>query len=194
MTPAANCVVCRTRPPRPALTDSRACNMCTAEFDRDLYDLHQLLPVLRALLEPSRLSSGGRGVAAGSGAPLRVDVLDLTEDPINGPTPFLRYWSSIFRTPPTPAGLRNALGRIIEHDNLEAFARALRTLHAEVIRVCGEPGPAKVATCRRDIRGRPCQGDIQAAPGDDTAVCARCGDTWPRSRWKILGGLQTQAG
>jgi hypothetical protein len=137
------------------------------------------------------------GRRADAPAPLRIDVLSLL-DPRNDRSPgkVLAKWAAIFGTPATPAGLRGALGRIVEHDQLRAFTRELRALADEVRRACGEQGPAvrRVATCRRDLPTgdgtRECGGPITAAPDGDLAQCTRCGDRWPRDRWQLLGRLQ----
>jgi hypothetical protein len=185
------CVICPARPPpRPPLPESRACKVCEAELSKALQTLEQLLPVLRALIEPGRAMAEVRGRHGAAPAPLRVDVLSLLEDTTHSPDAFLARWGDTFGTAPTPAGLRGVLGRIIESDHLEAFARQLRALHAAVVRVCGEPGPARVATCRRLIRGKECRGAITATPGGDTAACTVCGDQWPRARWRLLGRIE----
>jgi hypothetical protein len=184
------CVICPARPPRAPLPDSRGCKVCAAELDKALYDLEQLLPVLRALIEPGRVMAEVRGGHGAAPAPLRVDVLSLLEDTTRSPDVFLANWGAAFSTPASPTGLRQALGRIIESDHLEAFTRDLRAVHASVVRVCGEPGPARVATCRRHIRGKECRGAITATPGGDTAACTVCGDQWPRSRWRLLGRIE----
>jgi hypothetical protein len=187
-----HCVICPARPPRAPLPDSRACKVCGDELNAALKDLEQLLPVLRALMEPGRalVDSGVRGRRGTAPAPLRVDVLSLLEDTAHSPDVFLTRWGAAFDTAPSPAGLRAALGRIIETDHLEAFTRELRALRAAVVRVCGEPGPAKVATCRRLVRGRECRGAITATPGSETAACTVCGDQWPRARWGLLGRIE----
>lgn len=185
-----HCVICPARPPRQPLPESRACKVCEAELNKALKDLEQLLPVLRALIEPGRTLTEIRGRHGAAPAPLRVDVLSLLEDGARGPDAFLTRWGAVFSTPASATALRQILGRIIETDHLEAFARDLRALHAQVIRVCGEPGPAKVATCRRLIRGKECRGAITATPGGDTAACTVCGDQWPRARWGLLGRIE----
>lgn len=190
-----HCVICPARPPRAPLPDSLACQVCEAELNKALKDLEQLLPVLRALIEPGRALTEVRGRVGAAPAPLRVDVLSLLEDTAHSPDTFLTRWADAFSTGTSPADLRQALGRIIEDDRLEQFARELRALHAAVVRVCGEPGPAKVATCRRLIRGHECRGAITATPGGDTAACTVCHDQWPRARWRLLGRIeQAEAG
>jgi hypothetical protein len=190
-TPAPQrCTICRVRPARPALASSLACQPCTTELDGMLADLDRLLPQLRAMLEPGRAGDGIRG-GAEAAAPLRIGVLSLLDDrATDSPGVVLARWAGIFTTKATPEGLRQALGRIIEHDQLKAFARDLRALHAELKRVCGEPGAARVATCRQIVHGRPCNGAITAVPGADEAACVKCRDTWPRARWGLLGRLQ----
>jgi hypothetical protein len=180
------CVICPARPPRNSLTDSLACDPCVADLTHALKDLEQLLPVLRALLAPGRSIGDGRGGGGTAPAPLRVDVLSLLED-ARSPDAFVARWGA-------PADIRGRLNTLIESEaELREFARDLRALHAAVIRVCGEPGPAKVATCRRLRRGKECRGAIVATPGGDNAQCSTCGDQWPRARWRLLGRLDTQA-
>jgi hypothetical protein len=190
-TPAPQrCTICRVRPARPALPASLACQPCTDELDGMLTDLDRLLPTLRAMLEPGSAGDGIRG-GAEAAAPLRIGVLSLLDDrATDSPGVVLARWADVFRTHATPQGLRQALGRIIEHDQLKAFARDLRALHAELKRVCGEPGAARVATCRQIVHGKPCMGAITAVPGADEAACVKCRDTWPRARWGLLGRLQ----
>lgn len=187
------CAICTTRPPRPAITDSRACKVCVDDLTRMLGDLARLLPVLRSLLEPGRVVGDGRGSGSAAPAPLRVDVLSLLDDKRNGPDTFLAYWAGRLDVPPTPAALAGVLSRVVELEDLEAFTRSLRDLHARVSLVAGEPQPAKVATCRRLVRGKECRGAIIAVPGGNEAVCSVCGDQWPRARWKFLGRIE-QAG
>jgi hypothetical protein len=177
------CTVCTARPPRPALVGSLVCDPCQTDMARMLEDLTRLLPVLRGLVEPGRSIGDGRGSGGAAPAPLRVDVLSLLNDTRHGPNVFLTRWGD-------PAQLRATLGARIERPDVVDLARDLRALHAAVIRVCGEPGPARVATCRRLIRGRECRGNIVATPGGDTARCERCGDDWPRSRWRLLGNIE----
>jgi hypothetical protein len=200
MTPQL-CVIHPARPAPPALTDSLACDPCVKELDQLLKGLDEQLPRLRAFVQLGATSPDD-GVRAGrradSPAPLRIDVLSLL-DPRNDRSPgkILAKWGAIFGTPATPTGLRGALGRIVEHDQLRAFTRDLRALADEVRRAVGEQGPAvrRVATCRRDLPTddgtRECGGPITAAPDGDIAQCTRCGDKWPRDRWQLLGRLQT---
>jgi hypothetical protein len=191
------CVICPARPRRPVLTDSKACEPCVRDLEQLLTGLDEQLPRLRAFVQLGAAApdDGVRsGRRADSPAPLRIDVLSLL-DPRNDKSPgrVLGYWGTVFATPATPTGLRQALGRIIERDELRGFAKELRQLADEVRRACGEAGPAvrRVATCPRDLPTdnggiRECGGPIMAAPDGDLAVCTRCGDKWPR-----LGRLQT---
>lgn len=188
------CAICPAKPPRAPLPESRACGVCVADLQRMLDDLERLLPVLRSLLEPGRTIGDGRGSTGAAPAPLRVDVLSILDDKRNGPDVFLAYWAGRLDVPPTPAGLAGVLSRVVELDDLEAFTRALRDLHSRVSLVSGEPQPAKVATCRRTIRGKECRGAIIAVPGGSEAVCSVCGDQWPRARWKFLGRIEAEAG
>jgi hypothetical protein len=197
------CVICPARPRRPVLTDSHACEPCVRDLEQLLKGLDEQLPRLRGFVQlgasaPDDAVRTGR--RASSPAPLRIDVLSLL-DPRNDKSPgkILQKWANIFGTTATPTGLRQALGRIIEHDHLRAFVRDLRVLADEVGRACGEAGPAvrRVATCRRDLPTsnndggtRECGGPIMAAPDGDLAVCTRCGDKWPRDQWQRLGRLQ----
>lgn len=201
MTGPQLCVIHPARPAPPALTDSLACKVCVDELEGLLKGLDEQLPRLRAFVQLGATSPddgvrGGR--RADAPAPLRIDVLSLL-DPRNDKSPgkVLAKWGAVFGTAATPAGLRQALGRIVEHDQLRAFARDLRALADEVRRAVGEQGPAvrRVATCRRDLPTgdngtRECGGPIMAAPDGDTATCGRCGDKWPRDRWQLLGRLQ----
>jgi hypothetical protein len=195
------CVICPARPARPVLTDSQACEPCVRELEQLLKDLDEQLPRLRAFVQlgataPDDGVRGGRRTS--SPAPLRIDVLSLLDDRNDrSPGKVLAKWGAVFGTAATPTGLRLALGRIVEHDQLKAFARGLRQLASEVSAACGEQGPAvrRVATCRRDLPTdnggtRECGGPIMAAPDGDLATCTRCGDRWPRDRWQLLGRLQ----
>jgi hypothetical protein len=188
------CVICPAKPRRRALTDSRACGICVDQLQKLLDDLDRLLPILRTLPLEVAATVDDTGVRHSTGgyapAPLRVDVLSLLDDRVNGPDAFLGVWAGRLGVVASPVALAAVLSRIIERDDLEVFARQLRGLHAEVVRVTGEPQPARVATCHRLINGRDCNGPITATPGGDTATCQRCGDEWPRSRWQLLGRLQ----
>lgn len=187
------CTICPVRPPRPALTGSRTCDPCQEELARILTDLDRLIPQLRGLLAPGSSGDGIRG-GASSGAPLRIGVLSLLDErATDAPGKVLARWAATFHTKATPEALKQALGRIIERDEVRPFARELRALHAELKRVCGEPGAARVATCQREVHGRPCMGAITAVPGSDEAACVKCRDTWPRARWGLLGRLQDTA-
>lgn len=188
------CAICTAKPPRAPLPDSRACDPCSKDLQKMLEDLDRLLPVLRSLLEPGRTIGDGRGSGSAAPAPLRVDVLSILNDKRNGPDVFLAYWSGRLKVAGTPAALVQVLGRIVELDDLKAFTRALRDLHTRVSLVAGEPQPAKVATCRRPIRGRECRGPIIVVPGGNEAVCSACGRQWPRAQWKFLGRIEAEAG
>jgi hypothetical protein len=196
------CTICPARPARPVLTDSLACEPCVKGLEQLLKTLDEQLPRLRAFVQLGATApdDGVRsGRRADSPAPLRIDVLSLL-DPRNERSPgkILAKWAAVFGTPATPVGLRQAMNRIIEHDQLRAFARDLRALAVEVSQACGEQGPAvrRVAACRRDLPARDgdgtreCGGPIMAAPDGDVAVCGSCGDRWPRDRWQLLGRLQ----
>lgn len=186
------CTICPVRPPRPALTASGACKPCVAELEAILADLDRLLPQLRSMLA-ERASSDTAGRAGAGAVPLRIGVLSLLDErATDSPGKVLARWAGTFGTHATPQALRQAIGRIVEHPELRAFARDLRALHKELIRVCGEPGTQarRVATCQQQRHGRPCGGAIIAAPRGDEAVCAKCRDTWPRERWGLLARMQ----
>lgn len=189
------CAICTVRPPRPPMTASRACKPCVDELTRLLEDLETLLPMLRSIVEPGRLNGTGGGRVDASPAPLRVDVLSLLDSRnTDSPGRVLARWAVTFQTGATPHALRQALGRIVERDELEAFTKDLRALTAELKRVCGEPA-VRVATCHRERPTRAglreCGGAI-IVPSTDRSVarCTVCGDEWPREHWGILGRLQ----
>lgn len=194
------CVIHPTRRAPEALPDSLACATCVDELGADLAVIDQLLPRLRALLEPGHSGDLGRRIVASSPAPLRVDVLSLLDTrSTDGPDAVLHRWARAAGTPATGAGLRGRLSWFIEQDQiLRAFAREIRALAAEMRRACGAahladetpPAARRVAVCRRDIRGRECGGAILAAPGADVAICQRCKDGWTRDRWPFLARLQ----
>jgi len=196
----SGCVICPARPARSPLPDSLACQECAEALGRLLDDLDRLLPTLRALMsevDRSTLDERTHGDAGSYGpAPLNVDVLSLldTRNP-DSPGRVLARWGVAFGTAATPAGLKAALGRIVEREELPAFTRDLRALVAELNRVCGVPQSRIVATCRRELptpddAHAECGGPIVATPGGDRATCTACGDDWPRAKWRLLGRLQ----
>ena len=192
----SGCVLCLDRPARQPLPDSLACKDCTEELGRILDRIAALLPQLRALItEVNRAGYDDErrtGAGAYGPAPLNVDALSLL-DPRNTDSPgiVLSRWGVAFGTSSTPAGLKAALGRIIEDDRLRRFVLELRALTRELERVCGVPKSRIVATCRRETEaGTECGGPIVATPGGEVATCTACGDVWPRARWRLLGRLQ----
>lgn len=185
------------------------------ELGESLDVIADRLPLLAGMLVPGGQPSSVRLARDGSPAPLRVDVLALLDETGDlGARAVLRPFADTLTgerdLPPTPypiTFLRDHLEWIVTAEWLEAFARAVRRVASEVRRVVGE-APQPVATCRREVgverrvvdddTGRPvevevaveCRGTITASPFSDSAVCQRCGDLWPRSRWQLLGRLQ----
>jgi hypothetical protein len=158
--------------------------------------IEALLPTLRTLI--SELNRAGfddvrrKGAGAYGPAPLNVDALSLLDSRnTDSPGVVLSRWGVTFGTPSSPAGLKAALGRIIEDDRLRRFVLELRALMKELERVCGVPKSRIVATCRRETEPEvECGGPIVATPGGEVATCTACGDVWPRAKWRLLGRLQ----
>lgn len=209
----SDCVICLARPPRKTAAARRSCDTCLHELGTLLDELDDRLPLLPDMLIPSGVPSSVRLARDASPAPLRVDVLALLDERGDlSVTGVLQPFADTLAGERRLSGqvdpitsLRAHLEWISAADWLEAFAKTLRRIAAEVCRVVGEDAKP-VATCRRDVGSRveigsdgervevpvECRGTITATPYSDTAVCRRCGDVWPRDRWEMLGRLQHQ--
>jgi hypothetical protein len=211
-----DCTICPARPPRKTVgPHKRACDVCVHELGESLDLIGDRLPLLRSMLVPGGTPASIRLARDGSPAPLRVDVLALLHEDgdlsiLGNLQPFADQLAAERKLPPDAepvAVLREYLEWIVTAEWVGPFARAVRRVGLDVRRVVGE-APQPVATCRREVsverkviedgEGEPvevevaveCRGTIHASPYSDSAVCSRCGDVWPRSRWQMLGRLQ----
>lgn len=71
--------------------------------------------------------------------------------------------------------------------------RDLRSLHAQLKPVTGDPGRRHIGTCPVVIdegeHTRDCGARLYAPLRGDAIECTACGETWPREKWLRLGDL-----
>lgn len=192
-------------------TEDGVHDRCRFAVDHRLEQIPGLYAALAAVLEPGR--AAGARVSGSRTPPLPVRLEPLSLRGRGGIITILATWETDWRDRaglaviPARAGreqlldsdqaladviafLRRQLGwAIAYHPAVDEFAGEVRAIVQECHRAVGAlENHMRIGSCPAvDDDGRPCGRPLHADPYSDWITCDRCGATWSRDQWLMLG-------
>jgi hypothetical protein len=179
---------------------------CADRLRTDLADIPGLYALMGAVLAPGTAAAGAH-VSGTRTAPLPVRLEPLSLRAKGGMVTMMASWEVDWRetrgmSPAERGSSERDLAAIVlwlrahlpwaveSHPAVDEFASELRDiLHACRAAAGLLPRVMRIGDCPADVDGQACGAALYADPQGERIRCRKCGTTWWRGQWMLLGRI-----